>query len=110
MNMALKKKFKTGGKVLIIVIGFFWFYTKIMWPSTFTDTPEILANLYAKELCSCHYLVGQSVERCFENHAVVMRPGSVEWNEEKKNVKVRVMWAHAEAHVLSERLGCIRSN
>jgi hypothetical protein len=81
-----------------------------MWPSTFTDAPEILANLYAKELCTCRYVVGQSVDRCFENHAIITRPSRLEWNDVEKSVKVRVFWATSSAKVVSERFGCVRTN
>ena len=87
-----------------------WLYTKLAWPSTFTDTPELLANLYAKEMCTCRYVVGQSLERCFENHAIIRRPSHLEWDEKNRSVRVRVFWAHSSAHVVSERFGCVRDN
>ncbi len=105
---------KRGAKKIAIgtgiVIGVLWLYTKLMWPSTFTDMPEILANLYAKELCTCRYVIGQSLDRCFENHGIIMRPTTLEWNASDRSVRVRVLWATSTAHVVSERFGCVRTN
>jgi len=102
------KKLKIGLKILVIVFSFAWLYTKFFWPSTFTDAPEILANLYAKELCTCHFIVGQSLERCYENHAIITRPSSLEMDEGARSVRVRVLWASATAKVVSDRFGCAR--
>ena len=102
------KKLKMAVKIIVIVFSFAWLYTKIFWPSTFTDAPEILANLYAKELCTCHFVVGQSVERCYENHAIITRPSTLELDESLRSVRVRVLWATASAKVVSDRFGCVR--
>lgn len=102
------KTAKKIAKAFVVAFCAAWLYTKIFWPSTFTDAPEILANLYAKELCTCRYVVGQSLERCYENHAIIMRPSSLAWDERERSVRVRVLWAFAEARVVSERFGCAR--
>ncbi|MBS1961759.1 MAG: hypothetical protein JST04_06055 [Bdellovibrionales bacterium] len=104
----MKKFAKNALKFVVIVFCAGWLYTKLFWPSTFTDAPEILANLYAKELCTCRFVVGQSLERCYENHAIIMRPTTLEIDEAARTVSVRVLWATAEAKVVSERFGCGR--
>lgn len=105
----MKRRLKIAFKGFVILFCAAWLYTKLFWPSTFTDAPEILANLYAKELCTCRYVVGQSLERCFENHAIIARPSSLDWNEAARSVRIRVLWSTAEARVVSERHGCERS-
>jgi len=104
----MKRIWKKIVKGFVILLSVFWLYTKAMWPSTFTDTPEILANLYSKELCTCRYVIGQGLERCFENHAHITRPSSLEWDEAEKRVRVRVLWAVSSARVVSDRFGCER--
>lgn len=104
----MKRRLKIALKTIVVLFSVGWLYTKLFWPSTFTDAPEILANLYAKELCTCRFIVGQSLERCYENHSNITLPSSLEWDEAGRKVRVRVFWASAEARVVSERLGCER--
>lgn len=104
----MKRVAKRISKVFVILFCAGWLYTKLFWPSTFTDAPEILANLYAKELCTCRYVVGQSLERCFQNHAIILRPETIRWNEVEKSVWIRVLWASSTARVVSDRFGCAR--
>lgn len=104
----MKRFLKGTLKFVVIVFCAGWLYTKLFWPSTFTDAPEILANLYAKELCTCRFVIGQSLERCYENHANIMKPTTLEIDEAAKTVHVRVLWAVADARVVSERFGCSR--
>ena len=106
----MRRGTKRAFKAFVILFSFAWLYTKMFWPSTFTDAPEVLANLYAKELCTCRYIIGQSVERCYENHENITRPGSLVWNEAERSVRVRVFWATSEAKVASDRFGCVRTN
>lgn len=95
---------------IFVLVANIWLYSKIFWPSTVTDAPEALANLYAKEICTCRFVVGQELERCYEQHAIIMRPSSIEFDEAKKRVIVRVLWAHSSARVVSPRFGCLRDD
>jgi hypothetical protein len=103
------KTVRIGIIAVIVLILVIFTYTKLLWPSTFTDAPELLSNLYAKEMCTCHYVICQSLERCFENHAIIMRPSKLEWNEAEKSVKVYILGATSTARVVSERFGCART-
>ncbi len=94
--------------LVIALLANVWLYTKIFWPSTVTDAPEVLANLYAKELCTCRFVVGQTLERCYEQHENIMRPSTVDFDEAEQSVRVRVLWAQSSARVVSPRFGCLR--
>lgn len=105
-----KSKLRTAFTVFMILFGNFWLYTKIFWPSTFVDAPEILANLYAKEVCTCHFMIGFSPERCVQEHFVLKGPSSYSVDETKGTVRVRVLWAFSEARKVSDRFGCVRTD
>jgi hypothetical protein len=93
----------------LILIGNAWLYTRIFWASTVTDAPEILANLYAKEICTCHFVVGFPPERCALEHRILIPPSSVSVDERGKRVDVRVFWAFAQAKSDGPRFGCVRT-
>ncbi len=103
-----RSRLKTGFIVIFLIVGNAWLVTRWIWPSSVTDVPEVLANLYAKEFCTCHFVGGYSPERCLENHEVLYPPSSVEWNEKDRAVVVRVLWWTSAARAVSERYGCAR--
>lgn len=103
-----KKKLRMLAVALVLAVTCYWGYMKAFWPSTFLDFPEILANLYAKELCTCRYVIGQSESRCMENHSIVMPPTSLMYDDAAKSVHVRVLWKTSDAKLVSERYGCLR--
>jgi hypothetical protein len=103
-------KFLKGSGVVFAALFFgLWLYTRLTWPSTVTDAPEILANLYAKELCTCRYVVGLGSERCLAERKMLMRPSRVDWNDGDQSLRVRVLWATSSARRVSERFGCARA-
>lgn len=99
---------KRTGIIAVILTGNAWLYTRLFWPSTVIDVPEILANIYAKELCTCRYVIGLSRERCLEDHEVLLQPSRVEWSDGTSAVSVRVFWSMSRAQMMTERFGCSR--
>lgn len=104
----MKKVLKKTFLVVMILIGNAWLYTRIFWPSTITDAPELIANLYAKEVCTCRFVTGFSAERCIEEQRVLLSPSSVKVDDTRRIVRARVLWAIAEAKHDSPRFGCVR--
>jgi len=109
---------------LCLLLGFL-VYSKIFWPSTIFSAPEILARLYAKEYCSCVFVVKQSLKRCHEENDQIVPASQVEVMEldsgkvissentagtavHEKKIIARVLGYTAQAHWVSERFGCVQ--
>ena len=64
----------------------------------------------AKEFCSCHFLVGQTVEHCTESMKQAMPYVSVDIDEKEKTVKTVSLQNYAVAQFQTSRYGCTISS
>ncbi|MEZ4744079.1 MAG: hypothetical protein R3B45_16795 [Bdellovibrionota bacterium] len=78
----------------------------------FTGSPfKLLPGYYAKEFCSCYFVVHQTKDYCMENSFSIKLPTlSFEINEEAKSIKVANLMRTSIAQWQSERFGCVLTN
>ena len=92
--------------ILFAASTYFWLYMKLNWPSTLTDAPEITARLYAKEYCSCTFVIGQNFDECRKAFGQIIPPFSIRVYQDIKIVEAQVLWVTARAMYQGDRLGC----
>ncbi len=69
--------------------------------------PSIISSFYAKQMCSCLFVTGQTEDRCRnESRQYVPISGyTIDW--ETKAVTVRGLGRTNRAHFVDERYGCV---
>ncbi|TNE97858.1 MAG: hypothetical protein EP326_10765 [Deltaproteobacteria bacterium] len=67
---------------------------------------KAFSSSFAKEYCSCRYVVGQTKEHCKEYAQNFIPPWSIKENVEKKYVTVSNMFKTTTASYVSKRYGC----
>lgn len=92
--------------ILFFIVGNIWLYTKIFWPTSFTDVPEALSHLYSKEVCSCVFVSGRDRDGCLKDNRSLMKPTMLKVDAAQKQVFAKVLWADATAEYKGERQGC----
>jgi len=102
----MNKIFRKVGFIFLLAVSLFWLYSKVMWPSSVLDVPEIHAHLSAKEICSCVFVEELPLERCKIIHHHLFDPTSLEVDVEKKTVFARAFWAIAKANFKGDEVGC----
>lgn len=90
----------------VVVVSALWLFSKVFWENTVLDLPEMAATLYARENCSCLFVIGQSEESCREITKQFVPLSSITIDREKRTVQTRVFWGIARAKWVSDRLGC----
>lgn len=104
---ALKRLLGRIAFAALLLASFAWLYMHLFWPSTFLDVPELTANLTAKEVCSCVFVVGQTEEYCTRTNRQILTPSAIRIDREKKQVYAR-MWTNAAgAKWAGPYLGCV---
>jgi len=91
-------------KLLIGFGGFFVVAAVLM----LTGTPfKLLPGYYAKEFCSCYFVVGQDEEYCQENSFKIKFPAlSFVIDDQKKEIVVKNLFRTGIAKWTSVRHGC----
>lgn len=74
------------------------------------DFNKAFSSSFAKEYCSCRFVVGQSKQLCKEYAQNFIPPWSIKENEEKKYVTVSNMFKTTTAVYKNKRYGCYIKN
>lgn len=93
--------------IAVVIMLYGWLYMKLNWPSTITDIPEIAARLYAKEYCSCLFVMGQTYPECRRTFGQYIPAFFIDINHDAKIVDTQVFWVSSRAVYQNERLGCM---
>ncbi|RYZ65929.1 MAG: hypothetical protein EOP09_13495 [Proteobacteria bacterium] len=102
----MKSFLRKLGFLILLAVSLTWLYTKLMWPSSLLDLPEIHAHMTAKEVCSCIFVEEQTPERCKIIHHHLFEPTSLEIDREQKFVFARSFWSVAKANFKGDEVGC----
>jgi hypothetical protein len=70
------------------------------------DWPKAVSANFAKEVCSCIFVVGQTQNYCSEYHEQIFKVSAVEIDSEKKEVVAVGLGIQSVARFKSERHGC----
>ena len=68
--------------------------------------PKALSSYYAKEVCSCLFVVKQSEQYCHDFGSELLPNWSTNIDRANKTVKASALFQSTEARFLSERKGC----
>lgn len=68
--------------------------------------PKVVSAFYAKEVCSCLFVVGQSEDYCHEYGKQIIPIWTKEIDTKNKKVKAWGLWESTEASFISLRHGC----
>lgn len=68
--------------------------------------PKVVSAFYAKEVCSCLFVVGQSEDYCHEYGKQIIPIWTKDIDRENKKVKAWGLWESTEARFISLRTGC----
>ncbi len=69
--------------------------------------PSIISSFYAKQMCSCLFVVGQTEERCRNEARQYVPISGYEIDREQRAVTVSGLGRTNRAHFVSERYGCV---
>ncbi len=69
--------------------------------------PKAVSAFYAKEVCSCLFVVGQEEEYCHEYGKQIIPIWTKEIDRKAKTVKAYGLWESTSARFISSRAGCI---
>ncbi|MFT6070271.1 MAG: hypothetical protein ACJAT2_001734 [Bacteriovoracaceae bacterium] len=69
--------------------------------------PKAVSAFYAKEVCSCLFVVGQEKEYCHEYGKQIIPIWTKEIDLKEKTVKSYGLWESTKARFISRRAGCI---
>ena len=69
--------------------------------------PSIISSFYAKQMCSCLFVVGQTEERCRNESRQYVPISGYEIDWDGKAVTVSGLGRTNRAHFVNERLGCV---
>ncbi len=69
--------------------------------------PSIISSFYAKQMCSCLFVVGLSEERCHNESRQYVPISGCEIDWENKAVTVRGLGRTNRAHYVNDRFGCV---
>lgn len=67
---------------------------------------KVLSSSYAKEYCSCYYVVGQSKEYCQAYSRQILPVSSYDINESDKKISAKGLGFASEAKFIDDRKGC----
>lgn len=95
--------------IFIVVISYVFLYMKLNWPSTPFDIPEIAARLYAKEFCSCTFVMKRNFSECKKAFGQFMPAFFIDINVDAKIVDTQVLWESGRAMYQNDQLGCVTS-
>ncbi|PIR23976.1 MAG: amidase [Deltaproteobacteria bacterium CG11_big_fil_rev_8_21_14_0_20_45_16] len=102
MQTKTKNRFFLGLLVLIFGMAIFasmnWIY--------FKSFPQIISAYYAKEFCSCYYVMKQSEEHCHEWTKQWVPISSFSWDKDRKEIFVEGFFYKSRARWIGERQGC----
>ncbi|MCB1308649.1 MAG: hypothetical protein KDK30_10730 [Leptospiraceae bacterium] len=108
--MKMWKKISLTAVIICLVLFTMWSAANSDHLASF---PDILSSFYAKEACSCMYVVGQDEEFC-KNYARSWLPvESFEHDPEARTVTVTgkyIMYRTNTARYIDERYGCVLVN
>ncbi len=93
----------------VVIVSYLFLYMKLNWPSTIFDIPEIAARLYAKEFCSCTFVMRQSYKECRSAFGQFIPAFYVDINPDTKVVDTQVLWVSGRAIYQNDRVGCMTS-
>ena len=68
--------------------------------------PKVVSAFYAKEVCSCLFVVGQSEEYCHNYGKQIIPIWTKEIDKKNKKVKAWGLWESTQASFISLRHGC----
>jgi hypothetical protein len=88
-----------SGVLLAIWIGANWRH--------FSAFPSILPAFYAKEFCSCRYVMKRSVEDCRNFARQWIKEDDFQLDETNRRVSVTGMGRTESARFTEERYGCV---
>lgn len=92
-------------RIGLAVLGLFAFFVLTNWPYLMAF-PGILPSFYAKEFCSCRYVMGQDVDYCHAYATQYIPISDFKLDETTRTVTVRATGATRTARWLSPREGC----
>jgi hypothetical protein len=68
--------------------------------------PKVVSAFYAKEVCSCLFVVGQTEDYCHEYGKQIIPIWTKTIDTKNKRVKAWGLWESTEASFISLRSGC----
>lgn len=68
--------------------------------------PKAVSAFYAKEVCSCLFVVGQEENYCHDYGKQIIPIWTKEIDYKKKTVKAYGLWESTSARFISMRAGC----
>lgn len=70
------------------------------------EIPGVISSYYAKEFCSCHFVMKQSEAYCHEHASQIIPIKGKEVDESRMNVTAWALGKRYTASYLGEREGC----
>lgn len=89
--------------IATIVITLVWIIFNWQVVSNF---PKIISSFYAKEFCSCYFVMGMDEKQCHNFARQYISISSFKLDKEKKTVSVSGLGYENTARFLDERSGC----
>ncbi len=70
------------------------------------EIPGVISSYYAKEYCSCHFVMKQSADYCHKHASQVIPIKGMSIDEANMSVSAWALGKHYTASYLGEREGC----
>jgi hypothetical protein len=93
--------------LIVLILGGLWFSAN--W-SHINAFPSIISSWYAKEFCSCHFVVGRDVDFCHNIARQWVSIDDFQLNESERTVTVTGLWRTNTARFDGQRAGCVLEN
>lgn len=88
---------------VLLLLGIFVFVAR----DEVAAIPDVHAAFYAKETCSCLYLIGQSADYCRGYGLQMFMPSEVSFDEAARAVEARTFWGDRQrARFVGSPHGC----
>lgn len=102
--MKLAKKIIGRTLALLVVLIVFWVTSNL---SDIKAFPSIISSYYAKEFCSCYFVVGREEKACHTYVKQYIPIQDFHIDTESKKVTVTGLYRTNSAKYVSERYGCV---
>ncbi|MCB1141301.1 MAG: hypothetical protein H7A24_01070 [Leptospiraceae bacterium] len=97
------KKKVIGSIILFLLVGFSWILSN---RNDLISFPEIISSWYAKEYCSCYYVLKRDKDFCHNLVKQWISISEFEINEKEKMISVTGLGRKNSAKFIDPNLGC----
>ncbi len=101
----MKKIIKYLTRVLIATLVMIFIWVIFNWENI-SNFPNIISSFYAKEFCSCYYVMGLPEEQCHHYTKQYISISDFKIDKEKKTVTVSGLGKTNTAFFENSRVGC----